>query len=306
MKIFSVILTIVIVALFFYLNGQDLIAVRVIHWNMLTFSPLCLFLFFYFNGVLNNICFRLYGVNLKFKEWFGLSVLNSFLNIVTPFRGGAIATGVYLKKKHNFSYGQFFAVMVASTLLIILVNLILALALLLMKPPMLSPEFNRIGLYFVSLSVAVGLIVATWAPVTPPSKNKILQLIHEVFAAWRLIRNHPKDLCILTSVCFAMVFTMAAIAYLTIASIGVDIDYSAALAMGVFSNLSSVVSITPSNLGIKEAFASFGAAGYGIKVVSVVAASLIERVLLLIASSLTSLYFYRTLFAKNNITTDSP
>jgi len=304
-KIFSISLTLALVGLFLYLNGQDLLTVRVTNWAVLASSPLYLFLFFYFNGVLNNICFRFYGVNLTFQEWFGLSVVNSFLNIVTPFRGGAIAVGVYLKKKHNFAYSLFFAVMVASTLLIVLANLILALGLLIMQPPALSAELTEFSLYVVISLLAIGLIFAVWAPVTPRSTNRLFQLVHEVFSAWRMIRNHPHDLKKLIGASFGMVLTMAAIAYVTISSIGVDVNFNAALAMGVFSNLSAIVSITPSNLGIKEAFASIGGAGYGIKVVNVVAASLIERVLLLIASSLTSLYFYRALFAKNNISTNA-
>jgi uncharacterized protein (TIRG00374 family) len=195
--------------------------------------------------------------------------------------------------------------MVASTLLIVLANLVLALGLLLMKPPSLSPELTEISLYAVVALLTIGVVYAAWAPVPPSSKNKLLQLIHEVFSAWRLIRSFPVNLLKLSLACFGMVFTTAAIAYLTITSIGVSINYDAALAIGVFTNLSSIVSITPSNLGVKEAFASIGAAGYSVDMVSVVAASLIERVLLLIASSLTSIYFYRALFAKNNIRPDA-
>ncbi len=307
MKIFSVIFTLVLIALFLYTNGQDLLSVRIIDWQMLAFTPpFLLLLFFYFHGMLNNICFRLYGVKLGFSEWFGLSVVNSLLNIITPFRGGAIATGVYLKKQHNFSYSSFFAVMVASTLLIVLANLSLALVLLLLKPPALSPELTQISLVAVVALLAVGLIFAVWAPVTPASKNKLLRLIHEVFSAWRLIRSFPKNLFKLALASFGMVLTTAAVAYLTIAATGVKVGYEAALAIGVFTNLSSIISVTPSNLGVKEAFATIGAAGYGADMVSVVAASLIERVLLLIASSLSSIYFYRALLDKNCIQPDVP
>ena len=60
-------------------------------------------------GIILKYLMEPFNINLKFKEWFGLSVITTFYNTITPFRGGMIAKAVYLKNKHKFSYTNFLA-----------------------------------------------------------------------------------------------------------------------------------------------------------------------------------------------------
>ena len=63
------------------------------------------------NGIIFKNIMIPFHVNLKPKEWYGLSVVTSFYNLITPFRGGAVARAIYLKKHHSFSYTNFIATM---------------------------------------------------------------------------------------------------------------------------------------------------------------------------------------------------
>ena len=43
------------------------------------------------NGLIVKYLAEPFKIKLKFKEWFGLSVITSFYNMITPFRGGLAA-----------------------------------------------------------------------------------------------------------------------------------------------------------------------------------------------------------------------
>lgn len=77
--------------------------------NAIYFVPLFFLyvLFFINNGLILKYFLEPFDIRLRFKEWFGLSVITTMGNYLTPFRGGAVARAVYLKKKHKFSYSYF-------------------------------------------------------------------------------------------------------------------------------------------------------------------------------------------------------
>ena len=72
-------------------------------------------------GFMNTEALKPLGLNLRSWNVFQLANVTSFYNFITPFRGGMGVRAVYLKKKHNFSYSNFFATLAASFILIFLV-----------------------------------------------------------------------------------------------------------------------------------------------------------------------------------------
>jgi uncharacterized membrane protein YbhN (UPF0104 family) len=68
------------------------------------------------NGNKIEILTKYYGLKLKFKEWFGLSVVTTMSNYLAPFGLGMSLRGIYLKRKYNFSYGIFITTLATSYL----------------------------------------------------------------------------------------------------------------------------------------------------------------------------------------------
>src|SRR3989344_2048274 len=94
----------------------------VMHWgdfgNLRVVSPgyiiimiLLSFVFSLTYGIIIKYLLEACKINLSFSEWFGLSILTGFYNIIAPVTGGLVSRAAYLKKKHNFSITEFVAVL---------------------------------------------------------------------------------------------------------------------------------------------------------------------------------------------------
>ena len=111
-KILSPILLVVTLALIAYYISKHLSDFSELSLiNPLWLIPLAvLFLIVsWTNGIKIKYLAEPFGIKLIFKEHFGLSVVTSFYNMITPFRGGLAAKAVYLKNKHGFSYTNYLA-----------------------------------------------------------------------------------------------------------------------------------------------------------------------------------------------------
>lgn len=58
-------------------------------------------------GLFTQVIVRGFGIELAFKEWFGLAAISALGNYLTPFRGGATMRALYLKSRHGLSYSLF-------------------------------------------------------------------------------------------------------------------------------------------------------------------------------------------------------
>jgi len=65
------------------------------------------------NGLKNKILIKVFNIDINFTEWFGLSAVNTLWNYL-PFQGGAIAKGIYFKKKYDFQYSSYLALLTTS------------------------------------------------------------------------------------------------------------------------------------------------------------------------------------------------
>lgn len=123
-RIFQILVLIILIvwfAVYFYQNIDDFKQLKII--NAVYFVPLCIFfiLFLINNGLILKYFLESFKIKLEFKEWFGLSVITTMGNYLTPFRGGAVARAVYLKKIHQFSYSYFLSTLAGIYIVIFLV-----------------------------------------------------------------------------------------------------------------------------------------------------------------------------------------
>ena len=127
-KIISVMILIIIILFFVYYINSNLSDLKQLAYLGISNIPIILIIallsliFAILNGTLLDILMRPFGIKLSFKEYFSLSIITSFYNYITPFRGGMAARAVYLKKKYNFSYTNFLAILSAIYIIIFFVG----------------------------------------------------------------------------------------------------------------------------------------------------------------------------------------
>jgi len=216
-------------------------------------------------GLLIKFLLKPFGINLKFREWFGLSVITTLYNTITPFRGGMIARAVYLKQKHGFSYANFLAIMSGIYVINFFIQGAAGLAsawAISAQSKVFSPViFAVFGLFFVST-----LVMIVFSPKLPQSKNALINKLVDIVNGWHLIRNNKK---VVSMACFTallqLLFTAAATS-ITYRMFGADVGIVKSLFLSSVSLLGIVVSVTPGSLGIAEAISVFSALAIGITV----------------------------------------
>ena len=69
------------------------------------------------NGLFLKVFAAKFGMGLYFWEWFGLAMITTMGNYLTPFSGGLVARATYLKHRHAFPYAKFLTLITANYLI---------------------------------------------------------------------------------------------------------------------------------------------------------------------------------------------
>ena len=210
------------------------------------------------NGLVIKYLLEPFKVRLAFKEWFGLSVITTFYNMILPFRGGAIVRASYLKKKHGFSYTHFFStlfgiyiinVMIASLMGIISVILIF------IKFNIFSPLMLMIFLIFF---VPTFLIII-FSPNIPKKRNNLINNLIKVINGWHLIRKNNRLVAMISIIMIVQLFFGLLNTVLIYGVFDVHIGFIKSMFLVSISYLGNFISIMPGALGVSEAAQVFSA-----------------------------------------------
>jgi len=237
--------------------------------------------FIILNGLYLDILMKPFGLKLKQRESFGLSVVTNFYNTITPFKGGMAARAVYLKKKYNFSYLHFFAIFSAVYLLVFLISAITGLISMIYLY-LVYGLFDQI-IFFIFLGIFIFmLLIIIFSPKFNENKNKWINRVIKVINGWHLIKNNKKTIFITVLISLIQLILGTLSTIITYSIFGVEIDFFKALFIASIGSLSILISITPGNLGIGDAINVFSATIVGIGTTEAVAATVLGRVIGLI------------------------
>jgi len=173
-----------------------------IHWSEFSqikiVSPIYIFaiilltiLFSLTYGLVIKYLLLAFGIKLRFNEYFGLSIITGFYNLIAPLTGGVIPRAIYLKKKYNFRYRLFVSSLSGMYITHFLMGSILGMLSLFM----LKLNYNNfnwtIFIVFASIFV-VTLVLVLFSPKFKRTKIKwVNPLIHSI-NGWHTIRNNKK------------------------------------------------------------------------------------------------------------------
>jgi len=245
------------------------------------------------SGLFIKVVMTHFHVKLGFSEWYGLSVVTRFWNIILPFRGGAGVRALYLKKIHKFPLTEFFATMLSLYFLIILVNsaigLFCLILLLALDKIFLMPLFIFFLGFFL---VMLGMVI--FSPKIPASRYAIWNKISKAMNAWHGIRTDPsvmRSLIAITVLNSAVgLFTV----YFSYASFGSKMTIFQCLLISTLFNFTSMINITPGALGVVESVMILTARLFEIRPAeSLMAAALIRAVHMFLMFTMGMMFNYR-------------
>ena len=208
------------------------------------------------NGLTTYIILRAFGIRLSTQAWLALSVATSFMNWVTPLRGGAGFRAVYLKTIHRFALTNFVATFGAVTLVYTAVHGVLGLVAMAELHRLGNPPSLTLSVLFAGITLLTAIVMLVRMPVIR-SKNPALRQLSTVLDGWNTLQAQRKSLLGLTLTILALaLFTVIQYA-LAFSAIGVKLSPSALLFFVAARNMAMLTSITPGSLGITEAVTVF-------------------------------------------------
>lgn len=286
--------------LVFYLAHyvEDLKNIYLLGLSEFGFLTFLIFLSFLANGFRLKITVGYAGINLKKKEWFGLSIVNSMWSQFLP-KGGSANCLLYLKHKYREKASILLigTVLGSSYLVTIFSTSILGLCALSLLYPFLPYYYVKLLLLLFLMALSILLFLFVLSKKKYKAQYKIVNLINKLFNLWNNIAKHNK----LIVLCLVDTFIIAVHAlrfYICFNAIDINIPYLFALLLSSITYLSLVINVTPSGIGIRELIVGLLAETYGIESHLGVLATLIDRFAAVIWILILGLYFQHVLIKK--------
>jgi uncharacterized protein (TIRG00374 family) len=250
-------------------------------------------------GLINKSLLKPLKVNISLKESTQISIVNSFYNLITPFRGGIATRAYYLKKKYNLQYTKFLGLVATSTLLVVLISSIMGLiaTLLIYKTENI---FNPIIPIIFIITLITTLTIAIIAPTIKETKYKIINNFIRIINSFSQI-NKNKFFLIAAILTLIQLLIAAYATQLTFGVFGIQISFIKTLFLSSIGGVSLIISLTPANLGISEAITVFSAQTIGISPVHSLSAAILGRLIqFIILFTLGPIASYKLMKNENN------
>jgi uncharacterized protein (TIRG00374 family) len=122
------------------------------------------------------------------------------------------------------------------------------------------------------------------------------EIAQQISKGWRLMLSHKKTLSGLIALVIINTALMIAITYLIMSSIHISLSLPRVVLYSVLGSLSVFINITPGNLGIKEAVYIAVSGIVGLSTSQILAAALVDRVVLFVVLLLLWLIYARKLY----------
>lgn len=228
----------------------------------------------------NRVQLIVSGVRVGGLEIFALTVCNSMLNYL-PARGGAAFLAVYLKQRHRFPIVRFLLLAGVVLPLYAGTSAAFAGALLLVNGAATGTWHPGLtaGLLAGALLAPAGLLVAhLLGRVRLPERLARLQrwIAHAEEGA-AAFRSRPGSLPLLAGIYLSSLLVFALRSWMILRAIGHPAPFLALCVVQAIVEISTLVALTPGNLGVREALSVLSASLIGIPAEPMMATALLDR-----------------------------
>lgn len=259
-----IVLVLVIAAIAWYLISQRQLLLALTQVSLLAITYLVggQFLFLGTNGLFLREFAIKFGVRLTPKEWFGLSVVTTMGNYITPFSGGMIARAAYLKQRHGLAYAQFVTLLASSYLINFgVIGVVGALILLTLEEAI--QFYWQVLVFFVAVAILM-LALILFPTVRLPWKNRIARSVSVSLEGWMEVKSDQVLIAKLVAYTLVNILLSGFSFWIAYDALGSRISFRSALLLGLLTSFSLLIRITPGNLGIQEAVVSLSSGLLGI------------------------------------------
>lgn len=219
---------------------------------------------------------RRLGVRFEFMDWYGLVLVGNLIGLVIPARGDFILSAVYLKRKYGLSVTHFGSMVYGNVLLwaaTLGVEACLALLMLGVTTGAWDPR-----LWALALALALGTLTVALFPASRlRSRFWLVVRFREVLEGWEMIRADRSLLLSLGLINLSGTLIFALWLYACYWALGFTVGFGQLFFAGVVLQLSFVLTITPANLGLREAVLGAVSQVLGLGFAQGVAVSLLQR-----------------------------
>lgn len=201
-------------------------------------------------GLINYYLYRSIKVPLMFSEGFGLAVVNTLANQL-PFAGGLIAKGAYLRKRHRLAYTHFLSATLALYVTSVAMNGILGLVVLLywkfvrnVSVPntlLLGFSIMSASLLLFQVPLKIGFVPGRWG-----------KRLSTMLNGWHILNRDWKLLCRLIVLQLAMTLLFAWRFRISFQALSQDATIAQCILFSAGNVLTTLVTITPGGLGVRE------------------------------------------------------
>jgi len=219
-------------------------------------------LFFGTNGLFLKEFAFVHNIKLRFIEWFGLPIVTTMGNHLTPLSGGMVIRAAYLKYKHHFPYSKFTTLLGATYLtgfwVAGLLGVLITIPLTQEQPEMwyATTVFGLI-VFGTSLLFVLPTFQLPW-------QNRFVGFFNRVLTGWNFIRHDKVLLLKLLIITLISALINGASYWLAYQALGVTIPFHKALLVSLVTVFSSMLSLTPGNLGVRETLVGLVSAAAGV------------------------------------------
>lgn len=269
-------------ALIFYLWRSHLldgIDFQTIRWNYVGIALLSEIIVFALRGMILALFAGAAGIRLRVFEWFGLSVASQVSNLMVPVSGGMMARAGYLKLRYGLPVSHFSALFAASYLIIFLVSGVSGLILILISALTAGqtvPWIAGVLLMLMATGPAV-ILVLPLERLPLPKEGRVMNWIHAALSGWKEIRTDTPLLAKQVIIVTLLQLMQAVSLYASLYALGIIVPFDRTLLMGVLTNLTNFVRITPGALGVRESITALAAQFVGFRAAEGLAAALVIR-----------------------------
>jgi len=195
------------------------------------------------------------------EEWFGLAAVTALGNYLTPLSGGLVARAAYLKRRHNFPYAHFLAMLAANYMIAFAVIGVTGIVTLLTLTGTERVSWPVLLFFLATLSMIplVLLVPSTFIG----SRHRWLLFVNHAMEGLHAIRRDGALLGKLIATTFFNITVGALLLFVAFASTGFPIPFSVALLIFLLTSYTVLINITPGNLGVQEVVTSLAAAILG-------------------------------------------
>jgi len=248
-----IILLVVLLGIGFYLNwNRDLFTLLLgISWPLALSMVLLRLLFVALNGYYLKLFAQIFDVQLHVREWFGLAFITTMGNYLTPLSGGMVARATYLKVRHALPYTQFLSLLTASYLIIFWVAGVLGLV---VAWQLKAVEQGRdiVVIFFVAMITAVSILFFL-PPFHLPERWRLLRLFNAAMDGWQRIRT-DRTLLIKLGMANLLGMVLNGLAFwFGFLALHIPVALPKAILISLSTVFSVVLTVTPGNLGVREA-----------------------------------------------------